>query len=224
MAEQEIGLFEALYTQRAIRSYKHEPVPRDVIAKIIEAGTKAPSGGNSQPWAFVVVDDRDKIAELAQIAREQFDGMYANAMKNYQAGDPPPLPRLKLMVEDFENIPVLVYPCLVRPSRNPSGQGMQSSVYPAVQNLLLAARGMGVGAAFTTMTLSHMDRLREVLSLPENVEPLVMVPMGYPDKERYGKTTRRPWQEVTHFNGWEGDKGYSVVPTHRMSPEPEKAD
>ena len=218
MAEVEIGLFKAMSTQRAIRSYKREPVPREIVSKIIEMATKAPSGGNSQPWAFVVVDDRQKIIELAALAREQFDAMYANAMKNYQPGDPPPLPRLKLMVEDFENIPVLVYPCVVKPARNPSGQGMQSSVYPAVQNLLLAARGYGVGAAFTGMTLSHMDKVRELLSLPENVEPLAMVPMGYPDKEHYGKTTRRPWQEVTHFNGWEGDKGYSVVPTHRMSP------
>jgi nitroreductase len=222
MSEGEIGLFEALYTQRAIRSYKHEPVPRDVIARIIEAATKAPSGGNSQPWAFIVVDDREKIVELAKLAREQFDRMYENAMRNYQPGDPPPLPRLKLMVEDFENIPALVYPCVVRPERNPSGQGMESSIYPAVQNMLLAARGLGVGAAFTTMTLAHMDEVKRTLNLPENVQPLAMVPMGYPDKERYGKTTRRPWQEVTHFNGWEGDKGNSAVPTHRMSPEPQR--
>jgi nitroreductase len=222
MSEGEIGLFEALYTQRAIRSYKHEPVPRDVIARIIEAATKAPSGGNSQPWAFIVVDDREKIVELAKLAREQFDRMYENAMRNYQPGDPPPLPRLKLMVEDFENIPALVCPCVVRPERNPSGQGMESSIYPAVQNMLLAARGLGVGAAFTTMTLAHMDEVKRTLNLPENVQPLAMVPMGYPDKERYGKTTRRPWQEVTHFNGWEGDKGNSAVPTHRMSPEPQR--
>ncbi len=218
MPEGDISLFDALSTQRAIRSYKHEPVPRDVLAKIVEYATKAPSGGNSQPWAFIVVDDREKIRALAEIARAQFNVMYANAMKNVQPGDPPPLPRLKLMVEDFENIPAIVYPCLVKPERNPTGAGMHSSIYPAVQNLLLAARGLGVGAAFTTMTLNDLPKVREILNLPENIEPLVMVPMGYPDKERYGKTTRRPWQEVTHFNGWEGDKGYSVVPTHRMSP------
>jgi nitroreductase len=222
MPEGDIGLFEALYTQRAIRSFKHEPVPRDVISRIIEAATKAPSGGNSQPWAFVVVDEREKIVELAKLGREQFDRMFENAMRNYQPGDPPPLPRLKLMVEDFENIPVLVYPCVVKPERNPTGQGMESSIYPAVQNMLLAARGLGVGAAFTTMTLAHMDEVKRILDLPENVQPLAMVPMGYPDRERYGKTTRRPWQEVTHFNGWEGDKAYSVVPTHRMSPEPQR--
>jgi nitroreductase len=217
MAEAEISLFQALSTQRAIRSFKHEPVPRELISKAIEYATKAPSGGNSQPWAFIVVDDRETIRKLAAIARGQFDAMYANAMKNVQPGDPPPLPRLKLMVEDFENIPAIVYPCLVKPARNPSGAGMHSSIYPAVQNLLLAARGLGVGAAFTTMTLSNLDDVRALLGLPENIEPLVMVPMGFPDKEHYGKTTRRPWQEVTHFNHWEGDKGNSAVPTHRMS-------
>ncbi|MGE0056642.1 MAG: nitroreductase family protein [Dehalococcoidia bacterium] len=220
MPEGDISLFDALSTQRAIRSYKHEPVPRDVLAKIIEYATKAPSGGNSQPWAFIVVDDREKIRALGDIARVQFAAMYENAMKNVQPGDPPPLPRLKLMVEDFDNIPAIVYPCLVKPERNPTGAGMHSSIYPAVQNLLLAARGFGVGAAFTTMTLNDLPKVREILSLPENIEPLVMVPMGYPDKERYGKTTRRPWQEVTHFNSWEGDKGNSSVPTHRMSHGP----
>ncbi len=220
MTDEQIGLFDALFTQRAIRSFKHEAVPRETIAKIIEAATKAPSGGNSQPWAFIVVDNREKIVELGKVARTLFAGMYENALKNQQPGDPPPLPRLKLMVEDFDNIPVLVYPCAVRPPGRSGGPGMQASIYPAVQNLLLAARGLGVGAAFTTMTLGNMDKVRELLDLPENVEPLAMVPIGFPDKEHYGKTTRRPWQEVTHFNGWEGDKGNSVVPTHRMDADP----
>ncbi|MGE0687705.1 MAG: nitroreductase family protein, partial [Dehalococcoidia bacterium] len=123
MPEGDISLFDALSTQRAIRSYKHEPVPRDVLAKIIEYATKAPSGGNSQPWAFIVVDDREKIRALGDIARVQFAAMYENAMKNVQPGDPPPLPRLKLMVEDFDNIPAIVYPCLVKPERNPTGAG-----------------------------------------------------------------------------------------------------
>ena len=82
MPEGDIGLFDALYTQRAIRSFKHEPVPRETISRIIEAATKAPSGGNSQPWAFIVVDERDKIVALAQVARDQFGQMYENAMKN----------------------------------------------------------------------------------------------------------------------------------------------
>ena len=219
MPEPEIGLFEAMSTQRAIRSFTRQPVPRELLSRLIEYAMRAPSGGNSQPWAFVVVDDRQKIEALAAIARVQFEAMYENAMRNHQPGDPPPLPRLKVMVENFKNIPAIIYPCLVKPERNPTGLGMQSSLYPAVQNLLLAARGLGLGAAFTTMTLSNLDKVKELLNLPENVEPLVMVPVGYPDKERYGKTTRRPWQEVTHFNGWEGDKGNSAVPTHRMSPQ-----
>lgn len=217
MPEPEIGLFEAMRSQRAIRSFTRQPIERETIGRIVEAATRAPSGGNSQPWAFIVVDDRELISKLAEVAREQFAGMMANALSHMQPGDPPPMPRLKLMVEDFENIPVLVYACAVRPSESASVQAMGSSIYPAVQNLLLAARGLGVGAAFTTMTLQYMDRVRSLLDLPANVEPLVMVPMGYPDKERYGKTSRRPWQEVTHFNGWEGDKGNTAAVTHRMS-------
>lgn len=216
MPQSEIGLFEALYTQRAIRSFKDQPVPREVITKIIEAATKAPSGGNSQPWAFIAVDDREMIARLAKLAQAQFARMYEGALKRAQPGDPPPFPRLKPLVENFANIPVLVYACMVRPAGQPAtGPGPLTSVVPAVQNLLLAARGLGIGAAFTGMTLGSMDEVRAILKLPENIEPIAMIPMGYPDKERYGKTTRRPVAEVLHWNGWEGVKENSATLTHR---------
>ena len=88
----QIGLFDAIYTQRAIRSFKTDPIPHDDIVKIIEAATKAPSGANSQPWAFVVVQDKAKIAKMAEYAKEGFEGMRQNALARIQPGDPPPFP------------------------------------------------------------------------------------------------------------------------------------
>jgi len=215
MSENQIGLFDAIYTQRAIRSFKSDPVPREDILKIIEAGTKAPSGGNSQPWAFIVVQDRAKLDQMAVYARNGFQGMWEAAKARQQPGDPEPFPRLKPMIESFEQIPCLIIACLVNPPGK-TGGGNGGSIFPAVQNLLLAARGLGLGAALTAGWAGRNgDDIRKLLSIPENVEPVAYIPLGYPDKERYGKTTRRPVDEVTHWDGWEGEKANSATLAHR---------
>ncbi|MDE2764880.1 MAG: nitroreductase family protein [Chloroflexota bacterium] len=203
MANQEIGLFEAIYSQRAIRSYTTEPVSEETLRRIIEAGTKAPSGGNRQPWAFVAVTDSGAIATIATHAKAQFAPMYDRAVANLKPGDEPPFPRLKPLVDKFETVTAVIFPCLVQPegSTDPPSTGA-SSIFPAVQNMLLAARGLGVGAVLTTLALRDPGPVKELLGLPENVHPLALIPLGYPDKERYGKTTRKPLSEVAHWNRW----------------------
>ena len=216
MSESQIGLFDAIYTQRAIRSYKPDPVPQELILKVIEAATKAPSGGNSQPWAFVVVQDREKRNKLAEYAKEGFAVMYDNALARMKPGDPPPFENLKPMIENFEVIPCIIIACLVRPPGQALGSGNYSSIFPAVQNLLLAARGLGLGALLSSgWAQKRMPDIREMLDLPDNVEPVAFIPLGYPDKQRYGKTTRRPVEEVTHWDAWEGDKGNSAQVARR---------
>lgn len=215
MPDPNINLFDAIYTQRAIRSFKPDPVSRDDIVKIIESATKAPSGGNSQPWAFIVVQDRDKLDKMAEYARNGFQAMYENAKARQQPGDPEPYPRLKPMIESFEQIPCLIIACMVNPPGR-TGAGNGGSIFPAVQNLLLAARGLGLGAALTAGWAGRNTAdIRELLSIPDNVEPVAYVPLGHPDKERYSKTTRRPWSEVTHWDGWEGEKEKSAQVAHR---------
>jgi len=216
VSESPISLFDAIYTQRAIRSYKPDPVPQELIVKVIEAATKAPSGGNSQPWAFVVVQDAEKRAKLAEWAKDGFfNGMYKNALARMQPGDPLPFANLKPMIENFEVIPCIILCCLVKPEGS-TGPANLGSIYPAVQNLLLAARGLGLGALLSSgWAQPHMADIKEMLDLPENVDPIVFVPLGYPDKQRYGKTTRRPVEEVLHWNGWEGEKENSAAIAHR---------
>src|SRR3954468_8381131 len=92
--QQQIGIFDAIYTQRAIRSYKTDPIPREMILKVIEAATKAPSGGNSQPWAFVVVKDQERRKKLADWGGDGFAGMVRRARANRKPGAPPPMERL----------------------------------------------------------------------------------------------------------------------------------
>jgi len=201
MTDQQIGLFDALYTQRAIRSLKPDPVPEALLHRMVEAATKAPSGGNSQPWAFIVVRDMATIAKIAEYAKRGFAPVYEAALGRMKPGDPPPFPRLKPLVESFERVPAIVFPAWVRPANAQPGAG-GASLYPATQNLLLAARGLGLGAAMTSIALGFQKELKELLGVPEHVELMATIPVGYPNKERYGKTTRKPAHEVTHWDRW----------------------
>jgi nitroreductase len=179
----EISLFEAIYTQRAVRSLKSDPVPRELIERVVEAATKAPSGGNSQPWAFIVVDDRARLATFASWVRDGFGPMYEAILARQRPGDPTPMPRYKALIERFEDVPVVVLVAAVVPSGQ-SVAVVQGSVFPAVQNLLLAARGLGLGATLTgAHALAGADRLRTLLGLPDNVKPVACIPLGYPDNE-----------------------------------------
>jgi nitroreductase len=213
----EIGLFEAIYTQRAIRSFKPDPVPKAMIEKVLEAATKAPSGANSQPWAFVVVDDEAERHQLNDIARATFASMYAGALARQKPGDPPPMPNLKAMIDTIDTIPVWVIVCCTAAPGPGPAWGRYGSIFPAVQNLLLAARGVGLGAVVTGLFGSDLPKLRAVTGIPEDVEPLVFVPLGYPDKGRYGPTTRRPLAEVVHWNQWDTDKVNSAKVAYRTS-------
>lgn len=212
----EIGLFEAIYTQRAIRSFRPDPVPREQVERLVEAATKAPSGGNRQPWAFLAIDDRPTLDAMAGFARTGFQAMYDRALAAAQPGDPPPFPRLKPMIESFEQIPLLVLVCAEGTPERPASQGMAGSIFPAVQNLLLAARGLGLGAALTTgWAAPSVGEIKELLGLPEHVEPMAFIPVGYLDKENYGPTTRRPVEEVLHWDRWASDKPNSAVVAYR---------
>jgi nitroreductase len=208
----EIGLFEAIYSQRAIRSFKPDPVPDELIERVVEAATKAPSGGNSQPWAFIVVRDPVTRAELGAIARQTFDGMYQAALGRAQPGDPPPFPKLKVMVDHIDDIPVWIAICLTMPG----SPGAYGSIWPAVQNLLLAARGLGLGAVLTGLLGGPgLEQTRKVLGIPDEVEPVAFVPLGFPDKQRYGPTTRRPLSEVLHWERWEEGKANTAKMPYR---------
>jgi nitroreductase len=217
---EDIGLFEAMYSQRAIRRFAPDPVPTEVLEKILEAGTKAPSGANSQPWAFVVVRDRDKREQLGAIAKRNFDRVYAGALASQQPGDPPPMPNLRAMVESIHTIPVWIVVCLVPPVGAAISADLYGSIFPAVQNILLAARGLGVGATLTTLLAGpELPALKATLDIPDDVEPLAFIPIGYPgDGAHYGPTTRRPLAEVLHWDSWATDKSNSAAVAYRTGP------
>ena len=199
---QEIGLFEALYTQRAIRYFRPDPVPDEMVSKLIESATKAPSGTNRQPWRFVVVRDADSRQRISDYYRRAWDSAYGN-----QAGRPPRIdPRIKKsaahLAETMHSVPVLILACVER-GNSAATLGTGASIFPAVQNLLLAARGLGLGSALTTIHKQYEREIKELLGIPESVETVALLPVGYPSEQaRYGPTSRRPVREVTWWDRW----------------------
>ncbi len=196
----EPGLFETIYAQRAIRRFKPDPVPRDAIERIVEAATHAPSGGNRQPWAFVVVTDPAKKQRIAEWYHEGWVAMYASD---------PSRPRnavyrsAEYLAEHMAGTPVLIFPCIAAGGgRRPSFQ-TGSSIYPAAQNLMLAAAALGIGTVITTFHMRREGEVKALLGIPDDYATACMIAMGYPAKgERFGGARRKPASEVTHYESW----------------------
>lgn len=198
-----MDLEEAISTQRAIRRLRTDPVDDDVILRCLRLAVKAPTGGNTQGWEFIVVRDRAVKAALGRQNKLAWTWLvrarYAlrATSRNQKIVD-----AVSHQVEHWDDIPALVVFCL----RGVSWPGpwlyrssRYGSIYPAVQNFLLAARAEGLGAALTTLPLWNRIAARRALGLPLNVEPVAVVPVGWP-RGTYGPTTRRAVEEITSLD------------------------
>jgi nitroreductase len=205
----DMPLQEALMTQRAVRRLRDEPVDDAIVLRCIELALKAPTGSNGQNWEFVVVHDvAAKRALAAQYRRawKLYGGLGGRlAARRQDQSMTKILSAVSWQVEHFEELPVLVVACL-RGSRLPfvplppiATSSYYGSIYPSVQNLLLAARAMGLGASLITLPLWSSTRARRILGLPVSVHPCCIVPLGWP-QGRYGPTTRKPVGDVVHVD------------------------
>jgi nitroreductase len=206
---EEIGLFEAIHTMRAMRRLKTDPVPDELIGKIIAAGLCAPSGGDVQHWRFIVVKDPEIKQQLQLRYKKALDQL----LPRYRAALPPPgktetqkhrmLDAVVYLTEHFHEAPVLIVCCLVGDFAKALGLAKMSgaSIYTAVQNMLLVARGLGLGATLTTRHLLFEKEVNEVLGLPENAETFAIIPIGYP-LGKFGPVSRQPVEEVTFLDRW----------------------
>lgn len=198
----EIGLFEAMRTQRAIRYFKPDPVPRDVLERLLEAATKAPSGTNRQMWHFVIVQDAELRGKLADVYRRAGRNALPR-LQWLQDANPRILRSATHLIERLDDAPALLLACIEHDGATNLTTG--SSIYPAVQNILLAARGLGLGSVLTTFHKQYEDEVREMLGIPDNVETAALLPIGYPaDGAGYGPTRRKPLDEVAHWDEWNG--------------------
>ena len=219
VGEDSVGLLEGLLTTRAIRRYRDEPIPEPVLRDILFAATRAPSGSNRQPFRFVVLTDSDKAREAKQMIAESARRFWAEKRANDQydkgSGADPNSPKSRMArvmqryVDEMDRVPCLILPCLVRYRAPTPMEG--ASLYPAVQNLLLAARALGYGGVITGFHGPVEDRLKPLLGIPGDVFIGCTVTLGKPEGG-HGPVRRRPLPELVFGDTWEESPHWAVDP------------
>ncbi len=219
VARDNVGLLEGLATTRAIRRYTNEPIPGDVLRDILWGATRAPSGSNRQPFRFVVLTDSDKARQAKAMIGESARRLWAHKRKNDQydkgSGADPNSPKSRMArtmqayVDDFDNVPCLILPCFVRYREPTPTEG--ASMYPAVQNLLLAARARGYGGVITGFHGARQAELKTLLGIPDEVLIACTVTLGKPAGS-HGPVRRRPMQELVYGDTWEEAPAWAVDP------------
>ena len=201
-------LFETMQTMRAMRRLKPDPVPDELIRKILAAGVCAPNGANLQTWRFLVVKDPVIKQQVQVFYKRAFDEVMG---PHYRTATPPPgvtkdaylrqMAAVEYLTDHFHEAPVWIVACLDHGTGTPN-RGSGASIYPAVQNMLLAARALGLGATLTTRHLMHEKETEAALGLPPGVHSYAILPIGYP-MGKFGPVGRgRPLAEITFQDRW----------------------
>jgi nitroreductase len=212
-----MDFFDVVSTQRAIRRFRLDPVGDDLVAIVIEAATRAPSARGAEPWAFVVVRDPARRREIARLYLQAWEAGARFTQASDADRDVASSPHYARMMRGagelartIGDVPVLVVCCLDHARLGAIADGLgglrspaaaYASILPAVQNLLLAARALGLGTTLTTLHRAFEAELRALLALPATIEPVVIVPLGWP-ADRFGPTRRRGVAEIAHLDRW----------------------
>ncbi|SRR5713101_6888131 len=185
-----MDVFEVIRTTRAMRRLDTgRPVSDADLHSIVEAATKAPSGGNSQPVRWIVVTDRELKRKLGDVYRRCAAALMLDS-------DEPALARSAWhLIEHFGEAPALLVVCSEGLARRPA------SVFPAVQNALLAARALGLGTTLTTSHLEDEPAVKQILAIPDDVATYCIIPVGYP-LGRWREAVRKPVEEVAYRDSW----------------------
>lgn len=207
-------LEDAMATQRAIRRLKPDPVDDALLRRLIELALKAPTGGNLQSWEFIVVRDPQVKARLARQNRVSWSvyGAWSRWATRSHPGRRRIVDAVQWQADHFEEIPVLVVACLWNPHPpfwNLAKSSYYGSIYPAIQNLLPAARAAGLGAALITLPLWSTWMARRILGLPWNLTPCAVIPLGWP-RGRYGPTRRRDVADVVSVDRY-GNRAWNLL-------------
>ena len=201
---EDMNLLEAMYSQRGFTRFRRDPVPKEAIDKIIEAATQAPSGGNHQHWEFIAITDPDLVAQVG--------GVYKDVWLKAQGAEPGPdetpvYRAARYLANHMPEVPAMILVCvdhskgyLAHTPGEPIVAGKYaSSIWPAIQNLFLAARALGLGTRLTTAHERGDQRIKDILGIPDHVETVMLTPLGYP-RGSFGPVQRRPSSEVTSYN------------------------
>ncbi|HEY1826371.1 MAG TPA: nitroreductase family protein [Acidimicrobiales bacterium] len=214
-----VSLYEGLLSTRAIRRYRDEPVPEEALRDILFAATRAPSGSNRQPFRFVVLTDGPAAREAKRLIGTSARQFWENkrAADGYDRGsgvaDDSPKARMartmQRYVDDYESVPVVVLPCFV-PYRHTSYTD-GASVFPACQNLLLAARALGYGGVMTSWQFAVDAELHSLLGIPDEVVIMATITLGKPEGQ-HGPVRRRPLPELVFGERWGDAPSWAVDP------------
>jgi nitroreductase len=200
-----VDVFEAMGTAVSMRWLRPDPVPDELIERLLWAATRASNPANVQPWAFVVVRDEPTRLHVAELLTDRL-----GAIRQTTSQPPPDDPTQRRMLEGARNLiehmaeaPVLIFVCgnNVYPPGQPQRHMMYSAVFGAAQNLMVAARALGLGAAFTTFQLGSEEEVKAYLGIPEETQICVTIPVGWPDRP-FGKLTRQPLENIVHYDHW----------------------
>ena len=221
------GIFEVMSTMRAMRRLKPDPVPEELLEKLVEAATWAPSGSNLQSYEFVVVTDREKMKRLSELWARSCEAYMNSIGRVTPAAQDDGIRRAVLYQRDhFHETPALIVACYPAGRLDPgttlrllrsfppadaarlaaraarvTALTDSSSVYPGVQNLLLAARALGLGAVITAWHLMLEHEWKKELGIPKGVNTYAVIPVGWP-KGKFGPVSRRPAREAIHRERW----------------------
>jgi nitroreductase len=197
-----MDFFEVVTTQRAMRRLKPDPVSDEDLWTILSAAIMAPNGGNVQPWNFIVVRDEEKKRKIGEWYLEAWKATYGPARaamladpqmaKTYHSADH--------LAEHIADVPVLLF-ATIRQGRVDAKALAGASIYPAVQNLMLAARAIGLGTTLTTLHKYHEADVCKLLGIPEGVETMAMIPIGWP-RGKFGTPSRKPVDKVVYWEQW----------------------
>ncbi|MCU1455147.1 MAG: putative oxidoreductase [Acidimicrobiales bacterium] len=201
-----------LQTTRAVRKRLDldRPVERSVVLDCLRLAIQAPSGGNSQPWRWIVIDDQPTKDALAGLYREAYAPYIASRKAELAAqggnADHPIAQSSDYLAEHLEEVPVMVIPCLlgrVTADDSPGHvAGFFGSVMPAVWSFMLALRSRGLGSAFTTLHLEREKEAAALLGVPDTVTQLALLPVAYTKGDDFRPADRKPVEDVTYWNGW----------------------
>ena len=208
----EAGIFEIMYSTRAMRRLKPDPIPEETLKKIIDAGIRAPSGGNMQDWAFILVRE----TERKRFIRDYYWNTWQNLMGERGIPDDMPPAQQRMLnaaahlAAHLDEAPVLLlacakteYPPLAAMNHERANAAViHGTIYPAVQNILLACRALGVGATLTTIHCFFEEELKQRFDIPADMEVSALIPMGYP-QGKFGPVSRAPVEDVIHWDAWD---------------------
>lgn len=212
----EIPLYEAMRTLRAVRRLRPDPIPDEVLRRVLDAACQAPSGGNRQPFRILVVRDRTKLTALARLYSDAWYAYVAGHRQQTQAAsgqrkseDERMLESGNYLADHFSEIPALLVFCFDPRQMAITDAALPrvsvvggASIYPAVQNALLACRAEGLGCVLTTLLCQCEGHVRKLLEIPEPWGTAAAIPIGYPIGRGHGPLSRRPPEELAYADTW----------------------